>query len=84
MKPQPGLSKQISRESLGDVPVRFFHCCLSQVLLSSRTTERYGFTLYLKKFSIVSLMQKNGVKRLSMKSYTLSVTLCEIWNTFET
>ena len=23
MKPQPGLSKQISRESLGDVPVRF-------------------------------------------------------------
>lgn len=24
MKPQPGLSKQISRESLGDVPVRFF------------------------------------------------------------
>ena len=50
MKPQPGLSKQISRESLGDVPVRFFHCCLSQVLLSFRTTERYGFTLYLKKF----------------------------------
>lgn len=50
MKPQPGLSKQISRESLGDVPVRFFHCCHSQVLLSFRTTERYGFTLYLKKF----------------------------------
>ena len=84
MKPQPGLSKQISRESLGDVPVRFFfHSCLPQVLLSFRTTERYGFTLYLKKFSIVFQMQRNGVKRLSMKSYTLSVTLCEIWNTFE-
>lgn len=49
MKPQPGLSKQISRESLGDVPVRISIMYSGALLKRFRMMERYGYTPYLKK-----------------------------------
>ncbi len=51
MKPQPGLSKQISRESLFDLPVYslLFPFGKHVLIFVHRRLARSGFTLFLQK-----------------------------------
>jgi RHO1 GDP-GTP exchange protein 1/2 len=93
MKPQPGLKKQISRESLGDLVVSFasssslFCVSWSSVnvfLCGNRNRERCGSTRCRRKLSIACPMLKRGDKKLSTRSYTLNATLFAIWSIYET
>lgn len=84
MKPQPGLKKQISRESLGDFVVRGMLILLIALIRSnpSRNLARYGYTPCRKKLSIASLTPRKGAKKRLTKSYTRNETLFATWNTF--
>jgi hypothetical protein len=88
MKPQPGLKKQISRESLGDLVVSVATISLcGQVLihlLYSRNRERCGSTLYHKKLSTACPTSRKGDKKPSTRSCTRSATLFGIWSIYET
>jgi len=70
MKPQPGLSKQISKESLNDIPVRieivswvFFF----DLNISSRMMARFGSIPFHKRLSTAFQIKRRGGRRLSMK-----------------
>ena len=66
LKLQPGLSKQISKESLNDVPVRSVISVTNpqSVECFERMTVHYGFILSHKKLSIVFPNWRRSGKRL--------------------
>ena len=84
MKPQPGLKKQISRESLGDFVVRTMVITSVMLIVSnlSRNLAHYGYTPCLKKLSIASRTPRKGAKKLLTRLYTRNETLFATWNTF--
>lgn len=84
MKPQPGLKKQMSKESLGELIVREPALDLSALcLISRRSPEPFGFTLYLKLLWTAFRTRRKSVKKRSTRLFTPNETLCGTWNIFE-
>ena len=82
MKPQPGLKKQISRESLGDLVVRVSILVFVAGVLTClfRSQARSGSTPCHKRWSIACRMLRRNARRLSTRSFTRSATSCGTWS----
>lgn len=82
MKPQPGLKKQISRESLGDLVVRASVPVFMAGVLTClfRSLARSGFTLYHKRWSTVYRTSRRNARRPLTRLYTRNATSCGTWS----
>lgn len=82
MKPQPGLKKQISRESLGDLVVRAGILFLVAGVLTClfRSLARSGSTLCPKRWLTAFRTPRRSARRPLTRSYTRSATSCGTWS----
>ena len=82
MKPQPGLKRSISKESLGDLVVRniAFWSDLQRLNKNRRNPEHSGYTQYPRRSRIVCLIPRKSARRQLTRSYTRNETSCAIWN----
>jgi len=89
MKPQPGLRKQISRESLGDVVVSHRSTPDTNVPLMTlaviyRNLGHYGSIRCHRRLLIVCLIPRRSDRKPLTKLSTLSGTSYATWNIFAT
>ena len=85
MKPQPGLKRTISKESLGDLVVSasFFHSvfCISKLF---RNLGPCGSTQSRRKLSIAFQRPRKNARKPLMKSSTLNAISSATWSIFAT
>ena len=82
MKPQPGLTRKISNESIHDIKVRTDLSCFES-RLTCRKPVLYGVTRSRKRSLTVSMIQRRNDRKLSMRSFTRNAISFGIWNTYE-
>jgi hypothetical protein len=75
MKPQPGLSRKLSNESLHDVKVSLSEIKWTCLTVRYRRLERTGYILCHRKFWTVWMIRRRVVRKRSTKSSILSGTL---------
>lgn len=86
MKPQLGLTRKISHESIHDVKVGFISSIIQarELTLCYRRLAHCGARLCRKRSLTAATTRKRNARKPSTKSYTQNATSCGISNTSET